>query len=73
MITKLNQEIINEALKTGEPIWWSFVEGNRNVVSVGRRKFYRVRAIRFHDDMREAGFELSGTVNRFYVKQEEAA
>ena len=70
MLTKLNQQIVDEAIKTGEPIWWSFVEGNRNVVSVGRRRFYRVRAMRFHADMEEAGFVLSGSVNRFYVKQE---
>lgn len=72
MITKLNQEIVDEALKTGEPIWWSFDEGNRNVVSVGRRRWYRVRANRFHTDMGEAGFEVArrGTSNRFYFKSE---
>ena len=67
-LTKLNQEIVDEALKTGEPIWWSFDEGNRNIVSVGRRRWYRVRARRFHADMGEAGFEVSNTVNRFYFK-----
>lgn len=69
MITKLNKEIINEALKTGEPIRWSFVEGNRNIVAVGDRKFFRVRPIRFHKDMREAGFKMSDTANRFYSKE----
>lgn len=70
MLTKLNQQIVDEAIKTGEPIWWSFVEGNRNVVSVGDRKFYRVRAIRFHEDMDEAGFVMSGGLARYYVKSE---
>jgi hypothetical protein len=56
MITNLNAKIIAEAKATGEHIYYCFAQGNTEVW-VGRQKFNRVRALRFHDDMAEAGFE----------------
>ena len=58
MPTNLNAKIIAEAKQTGEHILYSFANGNTEVW-VGRQKFSRVRAMRFHDDMAEAGFELA--------------
>jgi len=66
-MTKLNSKIIEAARTTGEPVRFSFIEGNRNAVSVGSERFYRVRPSTFHRDMRAAGLTFVRAVNPYYV------
>lgn len=71
MATKLNSEIIQAATDCGGRVLFSFGEGNRNVVAVcgagGAQRFYHVRPLAFHRDMREAGFVMTG-VNPYYIR-----